>query len=275
MGLGRVRSAVVSTVVELRQVVPDDPGPRTGPRLSVLVSLNFPDMNAHVAGLVRSLTKVALEEAASLGFDWRLVDTSADLPPVAEALDTDAVLILGGGDVDTELYGVPGPAPHEYGVDVEADHFTIDAIRGAVDADVPVLAVCRGVQLLNVAYGGTLVPDLDPSHLHHGDHESGLFLDEHVRIDEGTRLLEILGERDWHVRNGHHQAVDAVAPQLRRAAVADDGIVEAVEHPTAWAIGVQWHPEESDGPGDDRALLWRALRDAARERVEARRTSAR
>ncbi len=267
-----VRSAVVSSapVVHLHEVLPEDEGPRTGPRLSVLVSLNFPDLNDHVADLVRALTKVALQEAASLGFDWRIVDTSEDLPDVAAALDTDAVLILGGGDVDSELYGVPGPVPHEYGVDVAADHFTIDAIRAAVAADVPVLAVCRGVQLLNVAYGGTLVPDLDPSHLHHGDHESGLFLDEHVRIDEGTRLLEILGERDWHVRNGHHQAVDVVAPGLRRAAVADDGIVEAVEHPTAWAIGVQWHPEESDGPGDDRELLWRALRDAADERLRRR-----
>lgn len=267
-----VRSAVVSSapVVHLHEVLPEDEGPRTGPRLSVLVSLNFPDLNDHVADLVRALTKVALQEAASLGFDWRIVDTSEDLPDVAAALDTDAVLILGGGDVDSELYGVAGPVPQEYGVDVAADHFTIDAIRAAVAADVPVLAVCRGVQLLNVAYGGTLVPDLDPSHLHHGDHESGLFLDEHVRIDEGTRLLEILGERDWHVRNGHHQAVDVVAPGLRRAAVADDGIVEAVEHPTAWAIGVQWHPEESDGPGDDRELLWRALRDAADERLRRR-----
>ncbi|HET7902662.1 MAG TPA: gamma-glutamyl-gamma-aminobutyrate hydrolase family protein [Candidatus Nanopelagicales bacterium] len=254
-------------VVQVQEVMPEHDGPRTGPRLVVLVSLNFPDLNDHVAGLVRALTKVALEEVASLGFDWRLVDTSAPLPEVDDVLDTDAVLILGGGDVDSELYGVPGPVPHEYGVDVAADRFTIDAIRGAVDGDVPLLAVCRGVQLLNVAYGGTLVPDLDPSHLHHGDHDSGLFLDEHVRIDEGTRLLEILHERDWHVRNGHHQAVDAVAPGLRRAAVADDGIVEAVEHPTAWAIGVQWHPEESDGPGDDRALLWRALRDAAQERL--------
>ncbi len=256
-------------MVHLHEVLPDDPGPRTGPRLSVLVSLNFPDLNDHVADLVRSLTRVALEEAAGLGFDWRLVDTSAPLPEVATALDTDAVLILGGGDVDSELYGVPGPVPHEYGVDRAADDFTVDAIRGAVDRDVPVLAVCRGVQLLNVAYGGTLVPDLENSDLHHGDHDSGLFLDEHVRVDEGTRLLSILGERDWHVRNGHHQAVDVVAPSLRRAAVADDGVVEAVEHPDAWAIGVQWHPEEGDGPGDDRALLWGALYDAALDRTRA------
>ena len=186
----------MSSVVHLNEVVPPDAGTREGPRLTVLVSLNFPDLNDHVAGLVRGLTRTALEEVAALGFDWRLVDTSLPLPDVESAVDTDAVLVLGGGDIDSELYGVPGPIPHEYGVDPAADLFTIEAIRAAVDDDVPVLAICRGSQLLNVAYGGTLVPDLDPSHLHKGDYHDGLFIDEHVRIDEGTRLLEILGARD-------------------------------------------------------------------------------
>ena len=65
------------------------------------------------------------------------------------------------------------------------------------------------------------------------------------------------------MRSGHHQAGADVAPALRRAAVADDGVVEAVEHPTAWALGVQWHPEDDDGSGEDRTLLWTALRQAA------------
>lgn len=256
-----------TSVVHEDEVLPVDPGTRLGPRVSVLVSLNFPDMNDHVADLVRRLTRTALTELAELGLDWRLVDTSAPLPTVDDALDTDAVLVLGGGDVDSELYGVPGPVPHEYGVDPAADRYTLDVITAAVDRDLPVLAVCRGSQLLNLAFGGTLVPDLDPWHLHRGDYASGLFLDEHVTVEPGTRLESILGRRDWTVRSGHHQAVDVVAPALRRAAVADDGVVEAVEHPTAWAVGVQWHPEEDAGPGEDRVRLWTALRDAALARV--------
>lgn len=256
-------SSTGSPVVLESEVVPSHPGPRTGPRVNVLVSLNFPDMNGHVADLVRRFTRVALGELAELGFDWRLVDTSAPLPPLQEVLDTDAVLVLGGGDIDSELYGVPGPVPNEYGVDTEADLFSMDAIRAAVEADVPLLAVCRGSQLLNLAYGGGIVPDLDPWHLHKGDYASGLFIDEHVTLDEGTRLAAILGRSEWIVRSGHHQAVADVAPALRRAAVADDGVVEAVEHPTAWAVGVQWHPEDDDGSGEDRTLLWTALRQAA------------
>ena len=73
----------MSNVVHLHEVVPEDEGTREGPRLTVLVSLNFPDLNDHVAGLVRGLTRVALEEVAALGFDWRLVATSEPLPPLA------------------------------------------------------------------------------------------------------------------------------------------------------------------------------------------------
>lgn len=259
-----------SPLVLESEVVPEHPGPRTGPRLNVLVSLNFPDMNDHVADLVRRFTRVALEEVAELGFDWQLVDTSAPLPPLHEVLDTDALLVLGGGDIDSELYGVPGPVPHEYGVDPEADVFSMDAIRAAVAADVPVLAVCRGSQLLNLAFGGGIVPDLQPSDLHKGDYETGLFIDEHVTVEEGTRLQAILGRREWIVRSGHHQAVAEVAPELRLAAVADDGVVEGIEHPEAWAIGVQWHPEDDDGRGHDRVLLWSALREAARVRAADR-----
>lgn len=252
-------------VVLPAEVVPADPGPRTGPRVAVLVSLNFPDLTAHVAELVRQLTRTALEQLAAEGADWQLVDTSAGLPPVATALDTDAVLVLGGGDVDSELYGVPGPVPGEYGVDAEVDRWTMEALRRAVDDGIPVLAVCRGSQLLNVAYGGTIVPDLDPADLHKGSPDA-LFIDEVVHLDDGTRLSRILGMSEVTVRSGHHQAVDRIAPSLRRAAVAGDGVVEGIEHPTAWAIGVQWHPEEMDADAEHRALLWRALCEAAAAR---------
>lgn len=253
----------MTPVVLLSEVTPADPGPRTGPKLAVVVSLNFPDMTEVTAELVRRFTRTALEQAAALGFDWFLVDTSAELPDETEAL-ADAVLVLGGGDVDSELYGVPGPVPHEYGVDRSADDFTIRVIQRAVAGDIPVLAICRGSQLLNLSFGGTLIPDLTDWSLHRGDYVTGpLFIDEHVSVLPGTRLHAILGTTGIKVRSGHHQAVAQTAPGLRTAAVADDGVVEAVEHPTAWAIGVQWHPEDDDGHGDDRRALFSALLKAA------------
>jgi putative glutamine amidotransferase len=259
---------VSPSVVLREEVEPAEAGRRDGPRVAVLVSLAVPGADDHVADLMRSLTRTALEQLAALDADWHLVDTSGSLPSVAEALDVDGVLVLGGGDVDSELYGVPGPVPGEYGVDPDVDRWSLEAVRAAVDADVPLLAVCRGVRLLNVAFGGTLVPDLGEGTPHKGP-SGALFVDEVVEVEPGTRLAGILGPGPRTVRAGHHQAVDVVAPVLRRAAIAPDGVVEAVEHPGSWAVGVQWHPEEDAADPADRALLWRALVDAATSRAAA------
>ena len=252
--------------VDVAEVLPADPGPRTGPRVAVLVSLNFPDLTEPVEQLVRRFTSTALAALAARGADWSLLDTSAPGTVHASVLDGDALLLLGGGDVDSEIYGVPGPAPHEYGVDRAADEFCIDSIRAAVDADIPVLGFCRGSQLLNVAFGGTLIPHIEGDGVHHGAHGDDLFVDEPVTVEVGSRLHGILGRTHITVRNGHHQAVADVAPTLRRAAVAQYGVVEAVEHPDAWAIGVQWHPEDDLGSPEDLDALVDALLARAHER---------
>lgn len=247
-------------------VIPQDAGRRSGPVVYVLVSLDFPDMTPHTADFMRRSIFSALTALAERDIDWRLVDTSADLPAPQDCLG-DAVLVLGGGDVDSELYGVPGPVPHEFGVDGRADRFTMDVMREALERDIPLLAVCRGAQLLNVALGGDLVPHLDdPHHLHRGGRSDGLFVDEEVTVQAGSRLESLLGHREWTVRAGHHQAVGRIAPSLRLAATAADGVVEAVEHRAKWAFGIQWHPEDDDGHGHDLALLWDALAAAAATR---------
>jgi putative glutamine amidotransferase len=254
--------------IELDEVRPErrresyDPD---APHVSVLVSFDMPGMTDHVGELMRILTRIALQELEDLGARWTVIDTSLPPDDVARALHTDAVLLLGGGDVDSELYGVDGPAPHEYGADARADRFCIDVIRSAVDADVPVLGICRGSQLINVAFGGTLVPDIEDSALHHGP-GSDLFVDETVLITPGTRLRAVLGADELVVRTGHHQAVAEVAPALRLAAVALDGVVEAIEHPDAWVLGVQWHPEEAYAVDGTRPALFGALLGAARQR---------
>jgi len=252
--------------LSIEDVTPADPGLRTGPVVNVLVSLNFPDMTAHTADFMRRSIASALTALAERDIDWRLVDTGDQLPEPNECLG-DGVLVLGGGDVDSELYGLPGPVPEEFGVDARADRFTMDVLRSALERDVPVLAVCRGAQLLNVALGGDLVPHLDdPRHLHRGGQSDRLFVDERITVRPGSRLEALLGHREWTVRAGHHQAVGRIAPGLRLAATAADGVVEAVEHPEKWAFGIQWHPEDDDGHGHDLALLWDALAAAAADR---------
>jgi putative glutamine amidotransferase len=122
-----------------------------------------------------------------------------------------------------------------------------------------VLGICRGCQLVNVAYGGTLLPDIDDHRLHRGGPGEPMFLDEKIEIGDGTLLAAILGAGPLTVRSGHHQAVDRVGADLVVAARALDGIVEAVEHPTRWVLGVQFHPEDDDGGDRELSLLLAAL----------------
>ena len=193
------------------------------PHVAVLVSLNFPDLTAPVAALHRRFTRTVLTALAELDASFELVDTS-EPGSVDVVVDADGLLVLGGGDIAATCYGGPdGVLPNSYGVDAEADRVSIDMIRAYIDAGRPVLGICRGSQLINVCYGGTIIGDITDYQLHRG---------------AGPLV----------VRSGHHQAVDDVADELVVAARALDGIVEGVEHPTDWVLGVQFHPEDDDGP---------------------------
>lgn len=237
--------------------------PADAPAVAVVVSLNFPDMTDEINELVIRFTRTALQALTDAGARCVLVDSSAaPLPSASLVTAADGVLFLGGGDVDPGLYGVTGPVKNMYGVDRAADEYCIDLIQRSVMADAPVLAICRGSQLLNFALGGTLIPDLDPWALHRGGPGKPMFLDESVTLSAGSKLASILGKDRLTVRSGHHQAVGAVAPALCVAAVAEDGIVEATEHREAsWIVGVQWHPEDTDGNASDRARLFGAFVD--------------
>lgn len=233
-----------------------------GPHVAVLVSLDFPGMTPTFADLVRRFTRCALQTLVDLGASYELMDTThpLDLPTRAAAFDR--VLVLGGGDVSATHWGGTDDPALTYGIDRRADDDTITAIRAAADAGRPVLAVCRGAQLLNVAYGGTILPDIavpaDPA-LHHGPPGGPLFVDEPVTLAPGSRVHGALGRTRVTVRSGHHQAVDRVAADLVVTARADDGLAEAVEHPGLPLVGVQWHPEDDDGPAADRHLLFAAF----------------
>ncbi|KAA2256096.1 gamma-glutamyl-gamma-aminobutyrate hydrolase family protein [Solihabitans fulvus] len=171
------------------------------------------------------------------------------LPPVGDWQDQsvallDGLVLAGGADLDPASYGRPAH-PRAGAAQAHRDRSEFALLSAALAADLPLLGVCRGMQILNVALGGTLHQHL-PDRLDHRDHQPapGVFGETGVVLDADSRLGGLLGERAA-VRCHHHQAIDAVAPRLRVVGRAADGTVEAVELPDAdFAIGVQWHPEQ-------------------------------
>jgi putative glutamine amidotransferase len=193
------------------------------------------------------------------------------VPPGASAEETlavvDGLIFSGGSDLDPSLYGEEAHA-ETVGVVRARDDFELSLMRAALEADVPVLAICRGSQVLNVALGGGLeqhVPDRVGSEVH--KETAGVFSEHGVEVVAGTHLASILGERG-DVKSHHHQGYGALGAGLREAARAPDGTVEALEDPSRpFTLGVLWHPEE----GEDLALF-EALVAAAAERAERKRT---
>lgn len=250
--------------VRIDDVVPPQRGVPSAPRIAVVVPLNFPDFTAETRELVIRFTRTALSALVEHGAALQVIDVSQ---PDAPGLDDDVagVLLLGGGDVDPVIYGHRDPVPNLYGVDRGCDERSLALIKEAADSRRPILGICRGSQLINVAYGGSLIPDLGPDNPHRGHGEDPMFLDDTVLIEPQTRLADLLGPQRLTVRNGHHQAVGEVAPDLTIAARGLDGVVEAVEHRDRdrWLLGVQWHPEDDDGPAYSREVLFGALVAAA------------
>lgn len=178
------------------------------------------------------------------------------LPPVhtdVSVLDLlDALVVIGGADVDPGAYGeLPHPTVTDTRPNRDAHEQRL--LHAALTADLPLLGVCRGAQVLNVALGGTLCQHL-PETVEHDGHrpEPGVFGNSRVRSEPGSLVAKILGEV-VEVPCYHHQSLDTVADGLRVTAWATDGTIEAVELPgRRWAVGVQWHPEENS---DDNRLF--------------------
>jgi len=178
--------------------------------------------------------------------------------------DLDGLLLTGGGDVDPALYGQPG-LPAQL-VDRQRDEFELALLRAALARRLPVLGICRGMQLLNVALGGTLrnirdVAALDDLHGLQVDNVAG----HAAGLRPNTRLARIVGKERLRVSSFHGQAADTIGEGLVVAAEAPDGVVEALEQPgEGFVLGVQWHPELAS-VGDPAGLrLFDALLEAAR-----------
>ena len=185
----------------------------------------------------------------------------------------DGLLLSGGLDVDPVFYGQE-PRLELGRVDPDRDRFELALIRVAHAAGLPILGICRGAQILNVALGGSLVQDVFsqvPDVIRH--EQSNLRWDHHahhVDVVAGTRLAGLVGGERTRVNSDHHQAVDRLATGLVVTARADDGVVEGLEDPAhPWCVGVQWHPERM--PDDPLTRnLFAAFVEAATERRAAR-----
>lgn len=157
----------------------------------------------------------------------------------------DALVLSGGGDVDPTLYGAT-PHPAVAGVDVQRDEWEIALIHEARRQGRPMLGICRGAQVLNVALGGTLVQHLPDVHAGGAPHLAPDRFDDaahHVEIEPGSRLAKVLDRDALHVNTLHHQAIDRPADELVVVARDQHGVIEGVEHPDEPILGVQWHPE--------------------------------
>jgi len=203
---------------------------------------------------------LAVQRAGALALILPPDDVVAESPD--ELLDLiDGLMLAGGSDIDPASYGAV-PHPETRGTWPERDRFELALTHAALERDMPVLGICRGLQLLNVACGGTLVQHL-PDLVGHDDHRHtpGVFGDHEVRLQEGTLAARAVGAERTPVKSHHHQGVDELGDGLVAVGWSDaDDTIEAVELPgKTYALGVLWHPEE-----DERSNVIGSLVEAAR-----------
>jgi putative glutamine amidotransferase len=187
------------------------------------------------------------------------------------------LILSGGEDVDPARYGA-APSPALGSVMPERDEMEFHALGSALARDLPVFAICRGLQVLNVHLGGTLYQDLaseqPPGDITHQQRTPWSTKAHDVRVDADSMLCEIVGTDHFSINSFHHQAISQVAPSLRVVARAEDGLVEAVEsRDHAWVLGVQWHPERHEAAAaetDPDKRLFSAFRDVVSNSVSAR-----
>jgi putative glutamine amidotransferase len=193
---------------------------------------------------------------------------------LADALSRlDGVVLPGGGDLDPRLYGEE-PSAVCYDVNHAQDGLDMAVARRAVDAGLPLLGICRGHQLLNVLYGGTLVQDMAASAVTHNEPApadgTGPWAWHDVDLAPGSKVAGLYGAAPAEavsvkIASGHHQAVARVAEGLVVTARAEDGTVEALEDPERWVASVQWHPEALELSAEERIAPFRAFVEICRD----------
>jgi putative glutamine amidotransferase len=202
----------------------------------------------------------AVQRAGGLALILPPDDVVAESPD--ELLDMlDGLILAGGSDIDPATYGAK-PHPETRGTRPDRDRFELALGTRALERDMPVLGICRGMEMLNVIQGGTLDQHLGLE-LHR--HTPGAFADHGVRLEPGSLAARVVGDESTVVKSAHHQGLGELGEGVIASGYADDGIVEAIELVDKdFAVGVLWHPEE-----DERSRVIGALVEEARSRAGA------
>jgi putative glutamine amidotransferase len=203
----------------------------------------------------------AVQRAGGLALILPPDDVVAESPD--ELLDMiDGLILAGGSDIDPGSYGAQ-PHAETRGSWPERDRFEIALGTRALERDIPLLGICRGMQMLNVIQGGTLNQDVPGRALHR--HTPGAFTDHRVELEAGSLAARVVGGERTEVKSAHHQGLEELGEGVVASGYADDGIVEAIELPgRSFAVGVLWHPEE-----DERSRVVGSLVSEARDRMKA------
>ena len=185
----------------------------------------------------------------------------------------DGILLAGGNDVSPDRYG-HDPIDELGEVCPLRDDFEGRLVRMAAEMQMPVLGICRGIQSINVAMGGTLWQDVPSQYrtaegtkgIAHSQTRADFYTSHRVLIKEHSMLMQVIGQSEIRVNSFHHQGVRDVAPGMNVAAHASDGLIEAIEHPDMpFFLGVQWHPERYFDRDETAMSIFRAFADAARD----------
>ena len=212
----------------------------------------------------RELLDLVVELAETTGFDVTVVDERDSL------VGFDGFVVPGGGDVAPALYGTTAGPDDVYDVNPAQDALDLHVLEFAAAHDKPLLAICRGAQLLNVQRGGTLHVDLEESKVVHQPSEPrrdgirDIFVWHDVALAPDSPLASATGNTRLRVASGHHQGIREVGDGLTVVATSDDGLVEAIasDRPGEWILGVQWHPEIADGDPTGEQAPFVLLREA-------------
>lgn len=237
-----------------------------------------------VAGRTGASSRVSRDEVAFAGKRYLHSLLRAGAEPVVitpRSFDThdaselmsrfDSLLLTGGPDVDPRLYGQQ-PSPHVYGVSPEQDHFEASLLKAAIANEIPVLAVCRGMQLTNVVLGGTLIQHLGdlPNAASLVGHAPGEFpvgaefALHDIDLEQGSWLSQATASTRVRGASFHHQGIDRLADGFTIVGHAPDGLIEAIEHQTHRIIGVQWHPEDTSATDTAQQAIYDGFVNLAR-----------
>lgn len=239
---------------------------RAGRRPLILIPSRFSDSASALRYRAEVAARALVEAVFQAGGEPLLMHPhapggQADLCEVRDRLAVaDGILLPGGGDLDSSWSG-QSPHPSQYDVDLEQDAFDLAVARVALVSDLPLLAICRGAQAVNVALGGDTIQDMDErgGHHRHRVHD--------ISVEPDSLLAKVCGPRVI-ASCYHHQCVDRLGDGLIGTARAQDGVIEAIELPGrgGWFLGTQWHPEDTAATQPAQAALFRAFVAAAADR---------